>query len=393
MARIYLDARNITANPAGVARYARSLIPELVLQAPHHEFIVIRHTSNTTPLEIPGHTPQNPPANLREVAIDLPIDNLANFLLGRRALAKIFAQNGPADIYHDLFHILPRNVASANPPNEKPCKVVITLHDFVWLDHARQSQATWHAAALIYAFAKTAIPYALKVSDHVISISNPTTKRAADWIDLQRITTISHGVDEVFSQPTPPPTDILPGLIAQNTPYIVAIGNHKEYKNLRLLIDAFAQIRAHNPHLPAHLVLIGDCEPLSDHITRAGIQNHTTLTGFLSDEQLRQVLGHARAFVFPSLIEGFGLPILEAMAMGIPTLICDLEPMRSIAGDAALRFPPHDASKLAKMLQRVLQDDDLHQQLVAKSRSRASEFRWPLTAQKTLTVYNQLLNS
>lgn len=389
MARIYLDARNITAQPAGVARYAQSLIPELVRQASHHEFIVIRHSSNQTPLEIPGHATDHRPPNLREVFIDLPIDNLLNFLLGRLALTKVFAENGPADIYHDLFHILPRNAARTNPTPHKPCKIVLTLHDFVWLDHARQSQATLRAAASIQTFARIAIPYALRHADHVISISEPTTRRAADWIDRSRITTISHGVDPVFFQPTEPPTDILPGLITQQTPYIVAIGNHKKYKNLGLLIDAFAKLRAQTQQ--GHLVLIGDCQPLAPLIARQNLENHITLTGFLSDQQLRQVLGHARAFVFPSLIEGFGLPILEAMAMGIPTVICDREPMRSIAGDAALRFHPYAPSELARILQSIFRNDALHLKLSQASLHRARQFTWPLTAQKTLAVYDQLL--
>ena len=391
MARIYLDARNITAKPAGVARYAQCLIPELVLQAPQHEFIVIRHSSNQTPLEVPGFTAENRPPNLREVAIDLPIADLASFLFGGRALAKIFAENGPADIYHDLFHILPLGANNSNPPPDTRCKVVLTMHDFLWLDHAYQSQGTRHGAVTMYAFARVAIPYALRKSDHVISISGPTTRRSEDWIDRSRITTISHGVDPVFFQPTQPPTDVLPGLIAQNTPYFVAIGNHKKYKNLRLLIEAFAKVRQKTQQ--GHLVLIGDCAPLAGNVSSLQLDDHVTITGFLTDEQLRQVLGHARAFVFPSLIEGFGLPILEAMAMGIPTIICDLEPMRSIAGDAALRFQPHDASELANTLQNVLQNDELHQELAHKSRQRAHEFQWPLTANKTLAVYEQLLTN
>lgn len=391
MARIYLDARNITAKPAGVARYAQCLIPELVLQAPQHEFVVIRHSSNQTPLEVPGYTTENRPPNLREVFIDLPIADLVSFLFGGRALSKVFAENGRADIYHDLFHILPLGAQNTNPPPDKRCKVVLTMHDFLWLDHTYQSQGTRHGAVTMYAFARVAIPYALRNSDHVISISGPTTRRAEDWIDRNRITTISHGVDPVFSQPTPPPTDVLPGLIAENTPYFVAIGNHKKYKNLPLLIEAFAKLRTKTQQ--GHLVLIGDCAPLAGHVNSLNLQEHVTITGFLTDEQLRKVLGHARAFVFPSLIEGFGLPILEAMAMGIPTLICDLEPMRSIAGDAALRFQPKDSAELAQLLQSVLTNDDFHQQLASKSRLRASEFRWPLTAQKTLAVYDQLLSS
>ncbi|MBA2661901.1 MAG: glycosyltransferase family 4 protein [Bradymonadaceae bacterium] len=375
MARIYLDARNITAEPAGVARYARCLIPELVAQGKDHEFIVIRHASNRTPLELDGP--------LKEVFIDRPIDNLSNFLFGSRSLRQVFATNGPADLYHDLFHILPRGAARANPG--APCKVVVTLHDFVWIDHARDSQSSWLSAKTIEIFARSAIPHALRAADHVISISEPTTARATAYIDAERITTIPHGVTPEFFAHTASTTR------AFSEPYVVAVGNDKRYKNLHLLIEAFAIARKKLTR--GHLVLIGNCKGLDDAIAQAGISEHVTRTGFLSDEALRDALASAQLFVFPSLVEGFGLPILEAMAMGVPTLVCDLEPMRTIGADAALRFSPHDATALATLIERVFEDESLHTRLASAGRARASEFRWPLTAEKTLAVYERVLST
>jgi glycosyltransferase involved in cell wall biosynthesis len=379
MSRIYLDARNITAQPAGVARYALSLIPELVRQAPHHEFIVIRHASNRDPIEVLGY-------DLKEVFVDRPIDNMENFMLGAPTLRKVFKKHGQPDIYHDLFHILPLGLRLGASDQ---FKVVVTLHDLVWIDFPHQSQSTWLKAESIKAFASAAIPYALKNADHVICVSEPTAQRARSWLERGHFTTIYHGVTPEFFRPTAPPAGVLPELIDGDTPYIVAIGNDKPYKNLHRLIDAFSRVR---PDLDAgHLVLIGNCEKLRPQLEWSQVKDHVTLTGFLSDEELRQVLGHARLFVFPSLVEGFGLPVLEAMAMGVPTVVSDLEPMRTIAANAGLKVDPHDTGKMGDAIRRVMTSDTLHDNLVDRGQRRAAEFRWPLTARKTLQVYDKVL--
>lgn len=378
MARIYLDARNITAQPAGVARYALNLIPELVRQAPQHDFVVIRHTSNRSPIEVPGHP-------LREVFVDPSIDSLKNFVCGAHTLGKVFNQVGAPDIYHDLFHIFPLGLRRAAPN----AKIVVTLHDLVWIDHPHQSQPTWLKAETIRAFASLAIPHSLKTADHVICISEPTAQRATPWLTPDHFSTISHGVSAEFLRPTPPPDPQKLGLPSADTPYIVAIGNAKPYKNLDRLIDAFARIR---PTLAGgHLVLIGNCADLHEQIIDSEVAPHITLAGILSDAELRSTLGHATAFVFPSLVEGFGLPILEAMAMGVPTLVSDLEPMRTIAQKAAIRFNPNHTGDLADSLKDVLGDADLREQLVRDGHARAAQFTWPKTATETLGVYERVL--
>ncbi len=379
MARIYLDARNITEHPAGVARYAQSLIPELVRQAPHHDFVTIRHSSNREPIEVLGY-------DLEEVFVDMKIDNMDNFLRGARTLRKVFKEHGEPDIYHDLFHILPLGLRVGR--GDKP-KIVVTLHDLVWIDHPHESQPSWVQAEAIRAFAKLAIPHTLKEADHVISVSEPTAERARPWLPAEKVTTIYHGVDPNFFEETDLPAGVLPELVEGEIPYVVAIGNAKDYKNLGRLIAALGLARKRVPEL--ELVLIGNCSDLQPKIDAAGLNDAVHIPGFLDDDELRRVLGHAHLFVFPSLVEGFGLPVLEGMAMGIPTLVSDLEPMRTVAGDGGMRVDPRDTEAMAKAIADVATDDDLHRDLTERGRKRAADFRWPLTARKTLQVYDKLL--
>ena len=379
MARIYLDARNITEHPAGVARYAQSLIPELVRQAPDHDFVTIRHSSNREPIDVLGY-------ELQEVFVDTDIDNMDNFLRGARTLRRVFDEHGEPDIYHDLFHILPLGLRVGR--GDSP-KIVVTLHDLVWIEHPHESQSNWFQAEAIRAFAKIAIPHTLRTADHVISVSEPTAERARPWLPPEKVTTIYHGVDAKFFEETEPPTGVLPDIVANDTPYVVAIGNAKEYKNLGRLIAAVGLARKRVPEL--ELALIGNCTGLQPKIEAAGLEDAVHLTGFLDEAELRRVLGHARLFVFPSLVEGFGLPVLEGMAMGVPTIVSDLEPMRTVAGDGGMKVDPRDTEAMAAAIADVATDDDLHAELCERGRRRAAEFRWPLTARKTLQVYKQLL--
>lgn len=373
MARIALDARNITQTPAGVARYAMALIPELVAAAPEHEWVVLRHRSNRNSLGI----------DAKEVFVKRPIDGLDNYINGWKDYAYVARQVGPVDLFHDLFQILPRGLAPSQ-------KTVLTLHDLVWMDHADASQPTWLRARSIEAFAKVAIPDALRRADHVISVSKPTADRAAKWISADKITVVMHGVDPNFWLPTPPRDEIVTHLTKDGRRYIVAVGNSKPYKNLSRLIRAWAKVREGLPDI--RLCLIGDCKALYPVAERLGIPAaDLVMPGFLDDVDLRRLVGNASLFAFPSLVEGFGLPTLEAMAAGVPCVVSDREPMATVAGNAALKVDPLNEHALAEAMTRVLSDGALHAALVDAGRKHAARFTWKEAAARTLDVYNRVL--
>lgn len=369
--RIYLDARNITSQPAGVARYAKSLIPELCAQAPEHEFIVVRHSSNLEPI-MPGRVPW------REVFIDQHIGKLKDVAMGARALFGIFRDMGRPDIYHNLFHISPLGISASGAQH------VVTLHDFIWVDHPLQSQGALHKAAWVWAFGRASISQTIKNADRVIAISESTSRRAQQWISPKKIDIIGHGVEEKYYEPYPAPD--VPW--SDGSGYILGIANDKPYKNLALVVDAFAQMRSNLPGV--RLVLVGRCDGLRKKIQELGLSARVHLPGHLSEEQLLRLLHHAHAFVYPSLVEGFGLPPLEAMAMGVPTITSDLDPMRSIVGQGALVIDPHDASGLARTLDQLWHDDELVARLRRAGPERARQWSWARSARQTLEVYERV---
>lgn len=373
MSRILLDARNITDTPGGVARYAQSLIPRLVARAPEHDWFILRHSSNRTPLITLEQGD--------EIWLDMPIDGPRNYLVGAEKYDEIFDLFGPVDLVHSLFHLLPSDL-------DQRLGVVVTAHDFIWIDHPEASQKNALAAWTMKQFARRAIPDALRRADRVIAVSDPTAERATQWIDRDKIAVIPHGVEGRYFGPPPPPDPIVRYLLDPG--YVVAVGNDKRYKNLHTLIRAFAAIADELDGV--RLALVGRCDRLEPLAEELGVADRVAFLGTLDDQDLRRVYGHASCFVFPSLIEGFGLPPLEAMAMGVPTIVSDLEPMKSVVADAAFRFEPTDVAALAELLRQVLGDETVAASLAEDGRRRARAFDWDETARRTLAVYDDVLD-
>jgi glycosyltransferase involved in cell wall biosynthesis len=376
MARIYLDARAPSGGMSGVDRYCRDLIPELAAQAPQHEFTVIRSRDASEPrLSLLG--------NLREVAIGggrgaLPL------LMSRPQLRGLFRAIGPPDVYHSLFHLLPFGVRRGRTA---PKRVVVTLHDLIWIDYARQVERTALAAAWRRRLALTAIPYALRAADHIICNSEATARSADRWVRRDRCTAIHMGVSqEFFALRTGSETD---DGCKPERPYIAAFGVPKAYKNIRCLVQAFATLAQTWP--APRLVLIGGNGNAGRDIQRAGLSERVIVLRDVRDPELRDVIRRAEVLVVPSIVEGFGLPVAEAMALGTPVVVSNTPALCEVAGNAAQAFEASNPTELAELLTKVLGDERLRAEMAARGRLRSSQFTWAHAAKRTLAVYENLL--
>lgn len=169
--------------------------------------------------------------------------------------------------------------------------------------------------------------------------------------------------------------------------YLLHVGNRHVHKNVDVLFQAFAAIARTDPSL--HLVLCGNS--LSDEPARLrelGIQERT-LNLNVSDEQLPWLYHNAQAFVFPSRYEGFGLPLVEAMAAGCPTIISKTPALLEVAEDAALVFAPDDVESLTEHIQNLLGDTQAQIRLRDAGALRAADFTWRRTAEQTMHAYDQ----
>jgi glycosyltransferase involved in cell wall biosynthesis len=170
--------------------------------------------------------------------------------------------------------------------------------------------------------------------------------------------------------------------------FLLAVSTLHPHKNLDGLLRAFARFR--ETHSEFRLVVCGlhgfFTGPLHDLRDELGLSGAVEFPGWIPRAELRELFARAWAFVYPSKFEGFGLPVVEAMAAGIPTACSDIEPLAGIAGDAALRFDPRDLGALTEALVRLSDDDALRARLAEAGPRRAACFTWRATAQATLAA-------
>ncbi|UCH33489.1 MAG: glycosyltransferase family 4 protein, partial [Armatimonadota bacterium] len=203
--------------------------------------------------------------------------------------------------------------------------------------------------------------------------------------DRENITVTREGVDERFLAPGP--TDPPPGWPDS---YVLYVGSLAPRKNLASLLEAYAGARAQGVQEP--LVLAGAGAPdyvaaLRSEAVALGIIEDVIFSGYLADDLLPAAYANARAFVYLSLDEGFGLPILEAMACGTPVIASASSCFPEIVGDAGVLVEPRDVQAQARALVELLTDESKRQELAAKSRERARQFSWRDAAAQTLDVY------
>ncbi len=187
---------------------------------------------------------------------------------------------------------------------------------------------------------------------------------------------------------------------AVNDPFVLYAGNIKPQKNLPRLIEAFAvakaELREHPELSQLKLLVIGD--ELAKHpdlrraVVRTRVREDVRFLGFVPLPVLRVFYTHARAFLFPSLYEGFGLPPLEAMAHGTPVLTSNVSSLPEVFGDAALLVNPENVFDIARGIRQILTDDDLRKQLIARGHEQVRKYSWPQAAEKVRAVYQSVVN-
>lgn len=227
---------------------------------------------------------------------------------------------------------------------------------------------------------------------HVITVSAWSAQEIARQFDLDptRITPIHHGLDHDLFHPRPGNT---PALV--DGPYILHVGPCAPRKNVETLVDAFALLRQRY-HLPYRLVMVGredaNRHRLLERCTHLGVADNVIAPGVVDDDRLADLYRGAACFVFPSLYEGFGMPVLEAMACGAPVITSAVTALPEVAGDAAhLLADPQDAEELAAALHSVLEDEARRQEWIRRGLARARQFTWQAAAQKHLDLYRSLL--
>ncbi len=374
---IVLDARWIFEQSSGIGRYTRELIRHLLALESKHQWTLLFDDAKRAE-RLRNELGMNRSPSARAEIVLWPLFHWKDqTALPRRLRAR------QADVYHAPNWWIPYLAFSRRRHRRAAC--IVTIHDLIPLmfpqftPRARKTQ--W------FPLFRRLFHETLRRADRIIVPSETTRRDVLDFFhvsesDAARVAVIPEAADERFR-----PAER--GAVSDPTPTILYVGRRDPYKNLALLVEAFALVRAALPKV--QLCVIGPPDPRYPEAERTaarlGIEDVIQWRGHVAFDELVTAYQQAAVFAMPSRYEGFGLPVLEAMACGAPVVCSDTPALVELAGGAALHSPVNDRGALADALLRVLRDPALAADLHARGLARAAAFSWRATASATLAVY------
>lgn len=358
----------------GIGRYVRELIGALAQQdqSTFYRLFVMGAGRKALPPP-PGPNFSFAPASLTPIWFAR---------LWHRARLPIPVENwvGKVNLYHATDFVL--------PPTRRSTRTVLTVHD---LSFVRVPEA---ASPSLKAYLDAVVPRSVRQADQVLADSAATKNDLCELygVDPGKIEVLYSGVHPRF-RPTPEGASIRAKYGLGDAPYVLAVGTVQPRKNYQRLIEALSQLP---PDLDdVQLVIAGGKGwlqgPIYESVDRLGVRDRVRFIGFVEDADLPALYSEARALAFPSLYEGFGLPILEAFACGTPVLTTPVSSLIEVAGDATILVDPLSAEAIRDGLARLLRDETLRAQLIERGFIQAAQFTWERAAMQLRAVYQRWL--
>ncbi len=287
------------------------------------------------------------------------------------------------DLYHATHYVLP---AAA------PSRVVVTIHDIIHLLYPE-----FLPNRLAFFYARRMIHRSLTRGDRIIAVSQNTRADLMQTfgVDGRKIEVIYNGVEDVFRRRLPE-EEIERWLrsLGLTRPYLLFVGNPKPHKNLDTVVQAYAKARQLAP-FDAPLICVGNRSgsefKIRQRAEHLGIGDQVRLLGHVAQEALPAIYQGAALFLYPTLYEGFGLPVVEAMASGIAVITSNTSALKEIAQSYALLVDPLDIPAMAKAIAQCMAEPEHRAALASLGQRRAQDFRWEKTARQTLGVYRAVL--
>ena len=371
MPTICLDCRYLGPRPSGIGRLVQALVDHLPTLAPQVHFRLLKNAAH------PGTLSRAD--NVTEVPVRFAANGPVSMWLLPQA-----TKLGEVDLFHAPSNILPRGLRM---------KCVTTIHDLMWLDSPELCNSDpW--GRVERRFYRHGIGRALRRSDAILAVSD-ATRNAILGHDpglAERTFTARPGVGAPF-QPLTPDRALLARWGIANRPFVLTVGQSAPYKNHENALRGFAHAFA--GRADTMLVLVrrrGTDEGAMERLAEAlGIADRVRILPPVDEDALAQLYAGALALLHPSYCEGFGLPLVEAMASGCPVVTSNLSAMPEVTGGAALLVDPHDVAAIGGALRRVAGDADLRADLRRRGLARAQALRWEQFARDNLAVYRRVL--
>jgi glycosyltransferase involved in cell wall biosynthesis len=366
MKRIGLDARKI--DDFGIGTYITHLLEEFANRSAPYEFVLFGDV-----------------VRLQErfgSRFELVAAAAAKYSIGEQLELPWLIHKRRLDVFHSPHYVIP--VCSR-------CPLVVTVHDLI---HLRTDIRQGWKNRLVSVYAQMLIGQAVRQARRVIVDSHAVRREIETHFSAAQGKTVAiHlAADAALAAPATP-TD-LDGFRRERElahPLLLFVGNPAPHKNLPAMLATVAELR-HRGYL-VQLAMAGcKAEIVAAQVRAYGLQDIVRVLGYLSPHELALAYQAADVLLFPSLLEGFGLPVLEAMQAGLVVVASNIPSLTEVVGDAAITVDPRDVSGLADAVVRVLDDPGQRAQLVERGRKRAGRFRWSTCAEAHLRVYEEAIS-
>lgn len=366
--RIGMKVSPLSVLKAGIPNYIVNLLYALAEIDEKNDYFLYTNRDIDIDLKLPG--------NFKIIKVTNPSPHFQMWY--QVGLPLRLKQDG-IDLFHDPVYPLPFYL---------PVPGVITIHDLTIYTHPSLHSARASIAGKL-------IPLHLRKAKHIITDSDYTASVLRELFPrtAEKTTVIHLGVSSEFRTGIPFDTlETVSNKYKLSSPFFLFLGTMEPRKNLERLLNAFSIVADKIPH---QLVIAGGLgwkyEKLLNMISTHPLRDRIILTGFVEDRDLPAVLTLADFFVYPSLIEGFGLPVLESMACGTPVITSNVTSLPEITGGAAFLIDPFSVDTIANAIITLAENTTLKESLSERGLARAKLFSWKTTALKTLRVYESVV--
>ena len=367
-----IDARDLTVSLTGMGRYIHDLLDNMAPMDRNIEYILYSH----------------------KPILDFPIDEHEN-VLSQITTGPFGLFAAPRELWKMLWMPFVAKKDKLDlffaPSNTTPyfinCPVLVTVHDVIYARHPEWGVFKERIIA------KRAVKFA-HLADAIIT---PSQKTADDLVELgktasEKIHVIQHGCNFDFSDAG---SKCRKHPLEDNAPYLLFVGFDYPRRDIPGLIEAFSNVKREYQS-DYHLIIAGGSKRmdfLQELINKRQIAQHIHILDHIDDPELKNLYLYADAFIYPSIYEGFGFPVLEAMQAGLPVVIPNSGTMPEVAGDAGLYFDPKDPEGMKNAMLKIIQNPELREELSEKSKIQAAKFSWEKAAWQTLELIKKTAKS
>lgn len=355
--RIGIDVQSTTGKPSGLGYYTKNLVKNLKTIDFNNEYILFENKFFQGNLSTPKR------------------------IVWEQVLLSIKAKQNKIDLLH---------VPAFSPPLARNCKLVVTIHDLIGIRFPENNLSLFSR----FYWGKY-LPQTAKNADLIITDSECSKKDIVDLLNIssEKVKVIYLAAGEEFRrvEDMKKITEVKIKYNIGKCPYVLYVGNIEWRKNLILLIEAWEKTTVPKG---CKLVIVGTRTKFSENLFRIikgkNLEDKVIVTEYIPIDDLVLLYNGASLFVYPSLYEGFGLPVLEAMSCGVPVITSNVSSLPEVVGNAGLLVDPTSIEEINNAMEKVLADEKLRQVLNENSLLQAKKFTWEKTAKETLQVYKMI---